>query len=683
MSVKSKIESPNKSFSIIITSFNEGDWLQKTVDSILGEKSYENYEIILINDASTDDSFEFLQSTGYRDLVQSGKISSEKVNGLGVSAGRHAGALKAKNDVLIFLDAHMKVSPGWLKKINDTMTGHKHIKLLGMKIYEIESEPQNSKNVYSSSDLTMVSPCWINLEDAFPGELVKVPFINAANLIIDRKAYFQIGGFPPYIKGWGPEDRSLCLAAYYAGYDSYLHFGIEIGHFYKINTKLSSAQISKMSQIIYSSLAASYVLYPPLFHQKTVRKLKLLFPGENFDSQFNEFSADLPQLSESKSKLKILSKRNFRNFISDHSDFLYFIHRSELEEALTIYPEHPEKALKLINLALKARFFPDQKQKTDFLSACKLLKAYLIQLIDPQTAIELVWEILKTRIDWIPVNYLAAELSYDQKNYPQAIAFYTLTINLLEHKDLYDNNPLISFPTRSLNDLLFRISQCHFYSGNYLPAKEYIEKCLEQEPDRPEFQKALVECHKQIDVNTLQNPANSAEAIFEVIHKHNVWGSKESISGPGSTISATTTIREAIPEIVRNFNINSVLDVPCGDLNWIKHIFTSLPQYTGIDIVSGLIDQNRKNFGSDKINFLHKNLISDQLPQADLILCRDCLPHLTLEQIRLSLMNFVNSKSKYLFTTTFPLNPINRDIQTGQWSILTFKPPPSICPPHF
>ena len=60
--------------------------------------------------------------------------------------------------------------------------------------------------------------------------------------------------------------------------------------------------------------------------------------------------------------------------------------------------------------------------------------------------------------------------------------------------------------------------------------------------------------------------------VFDKIYEKNTWGSEESRSGPGSTEKQTRRIREALPTILNNFGIKSMLDLPCGDWNWMKDV---------------------------------------------------------------------------------------------------------------
>jgi hypothetical protein len=81
-----------------------------------------------------------------------------------------------------------------------------------------------------------------------------------------------------------------------------------------------------------------------------------------------------------------------------------------------------------------------------------------------------------------------------------------------------------------------------------------------------------------------------------------------------------------------------------------------------VDIVDALIEDNSQKYGSDSISFYCKDLAVDRLPEADLILCRDCLVHLTYEDILKVISNFKKSGAKYLLTTTFTYREKNSDL---------------------
>jgi SAM-dependent methyltransferase len=158
--------------------------------------------------------------------------------------------------------------------------------------------------------------------------------------------------------------------------------------------------------------------------------------------------------------------------------------------------------------------------------------------------------------------------------------------------------------------------------------------------------------------------------IFTEIFSGQGWGRNESASGSGSSLDATEKLRKALPELLENLGVKSILDIPCGDFHWMRLVpLEALDygiHYIGADIVPELITQNTEKYGNPDREFRVLDVVSDQLPQADLIICRDCLVHLSPEHAFDALENMCSSGAKYLLTTTFPLHH-NIRIKTGEW----------------
>lgn len=164
---------------------------------------------------------------------------------------------------------------------------------------------------------------------------------------------------------------------------------------------------------------------------------------------------------------------------------------------------------------------------------------------------------------------------------------------------------------------------------------------------------------------------------FELIYSANQWNSDESVSGPGSESKATEALRRELPRLIRELRIESILDAPCGDFNWMEHVVDEVQvRYTGLDIVRELICQNNDAFASDRIEFIHGNIITGPVPRADLIICRDCFIHLSFRDAARAIEVFKASGSKYLLASNRPHIERNEDITTGGWRAMNLALPP-------
>lgn len=176
-----------------------------------------------------------------------------------------------------------------------------------------------------------------------------------------------------------------------------------------------------------------------------------------------------------------------------------------------------------------------------------------------------------------------------------------------------------------------------------------------------------------------QSFANKAEEVFTEAYLKRAWKEPTSFSGPGSSLEQTEVLRKALPVLFNQYDIKSVNDVPCGDFNWMKNVSYEGMSYNGFDIVAALVESNNALYKSANIHFYKKDAITELLPKADLIFCRDMLVHFPIREILVTLANFKASGSKYLLTTTFTrTNKVNKDIPFGvmQWRPLNLELPP-------
>ncbi len=102
--------------------------------------------------------------------------------------------------------------------------------------------------------------------------------------------------------------------------------------------------------------------------------------------------------------------------------------------------------------------------------------------------------------------------------------------------------------------------------------------------------------------------------VFSKIYQTSAWSSAESVSGPGSELQQARNIIEEIPILLRELNIKSLLDLPCGDFNWMKLVNLTGVEYLGGDIVPDLVRINTENHSAPGIAFQTLDLINGPLP---------------------------------------------------------------------
>jgi hypothetical protein len=166
-----------------------------------------------------------------------------------------------------------------------------------------------------------------------------------------------------------------------------------------------------------------------------------------------------------------------------------------------------------------------------------------------------------------------------------------------------------------------------------------------------------------------------ARARFQAIYETGVWrhGVDETPgSGSGSSLQATATLREALPALLRELGAATLLDVGCGDFTWMQSVGIS-QKYIGVDIVESVIAQNKSRFSSEVREFFFRDAMTDELPAADVVMCREVLFHLSFDDIRKVLRNLLSKERKYLVLTSDRQTLFNSDIPTGDFRLLNLE----------
>lgn len=176
----------NINISFIIPAYNEEKHLPKvfaTINQLINDLVY---EIIVVDNGSTDSTVKIAQEFGAKVLTDpSGTIASL----------RNLGADCAIGEVLVFLDADVFITPKWAKEIVS----------LTSKLEE------NNRIVTGSRCGISANPSWIEKYWFLPMTLEESNYMNSGHLIIDREIFNEIGGFnDTLITG---EDYEFCMRA--------------------------------------------------------------------------------------------------------------------------------------------------------------------------------------------------------------------------------------------------------------------------------------------------------------------------------------------------------------------------------------------------------------------------------------------------------------------------------------
>ena len=206
----------------------------------------------------------------------------------------------------------------------------------------------------------------------------------------------------------------------------------------------------------------------------------------------------------------------------------------------------------------------------------------------------------------------------------------------------------------------------------------FLRKCCNRDQADPK-EKSMSDSRPQVlaQKNFLQHrdrlETMELKHRFAYIFENNLWGSDESHSGLGSTLRETAALRREIPALLREIGVHSVLDIPCGDFRWMNEMDMEGIRYVGADIVEAIVAKNRQKFDCQTRRFVGLDLTCDQLPSCDVVLSRDCLVHLSYQNIGRALKNVKRSGTNWLLMTNFLRIETNREIADGDWRPLNFE----------
>lgn len=179
-------------FSVVIPLYNKQNVIVKTLQSVMLQ-TYENYEIIVIDDGSTDDSFSVAKQFLEADLnVESRVIHKENA---GVSSARNRGILEAKYDYVALLDGDDLWEENYLEEQVKLIQDFSKAKMWGVNYAEtylgkmIRKVPTGLQEKYRGY-----------IDNYFQIEGRVSDLFNSSAIVIKKDVFEQIEGFDERIR---------------------------------------------------------------------------------------------------------------------------------------------------------------------------------------------------------------------------------------------------------------------------------------------------------------------------------------------------------------------------------------------------------------------------------------------------------------------------------------------------
>ena len=230
--------------SFVIPAQNKARFIQRDLRSINTYlKGRQDYEIIVVDNASTDETAALAAAEGARVISVPYKTTPAKVRNIGVA--------QAKGDVLIFIDGDVYLTDQWIDRFESLLPEIRANKLVTGSTLDVDPEA------------SWIAKAWFG--PLFERQDV---FVNGGHLMMSRSLFDQIGGFDETLETG--EDTEICLRAQRNGAmircDKQLHavhmgYPNDLGHFFRRERWHGKGNFQTWKQITSSKIPALVLLH--------------------------------------------------------------------------------------------------------------------------------------------------------------------------------------------------------------------------------------------------------------------------------------------------------------------------------------------------------------------------------------------------------------------------------------
>jgi cellulose synthase/poly-beta-1,6-N-acetylglucosamine synthase-like glycosyltransferase len=181
-------ELPWPKTSVIVCTFNGSRTLSKCLESLL-RLDYPNYEVIVVNDGSTDTTAKIASNYGFRVITTENR---------GLSSARNTGLKAATGEIVAYIDDDAHADPHWLRYLASTFMNTQHVGVGGPNI-----APPDDGLIAECVAHSPGNPVHILLSDS------EAEHIPGCNMAFRQAALAAIGGFDPQFRIAG-DDVDVC-----------------------------------------------------------------------------------------------------------------------------------------------------------------------------------------------------------------------------------------------------------------------------------------------------------------------------------------------------------------------------------------------------------------------------------------------------------------------------------------
>lgn len=174
-------------FSVIIPCYNKAEVISLTLNSVL-QQTYDNYEILVIDDGSKDDSANIVKSIGHP------QIRLIRQDNAGVSSARNTGIKNAEGDWIAFLDADDWWHPNYLEHLSKVYERNPAAKAIAAAFFCLPDQPHWQPSNWD----TPIEPSIEIIDNLYTSWLKEIPFFTSSislkkSFLNKHKIKFAVG----------------------------------------------------------------------------------------------------------------------------------------------------------------------------------------------------------------------------------------------------------------------------------------------------------------------------------------------------------------------------------------------------------------------------------------------------------------------------------------------------------
>lgn len=221
-------------YSVIVATYNRCELLRECLESLaLQSISKLEYEIIIINDGSTDDTENLLIEFAKNNPELKFRVFNQK--NCGPAKARNVGIFNSLGDILFFTDDDCVVPKNWIQSISEGYDRHSDvIGVGGWYVYEGEK----LKSMYVTYTTYCSLRTWRNMykEEIKTDQFLQTPAGNTSNMSYRKSILLKMGGFDETLEFVGYVDWELKKRIMDSGH-SLLYIPFHVLHNKPLSTK--------------------------------------------------------------------------------------------------------------------------------------------------------------------------------------------------------------------------------------------------------------------------------------------------------------------------------------------------------------------------------------------------------------------------------------------------------------